>query len=233
MGYDTAALQRFILKIFVEPASAGEPSTIIPVFHRWIQESAVPGLLIDVADYTHLVDGPSVLLVAHEANYALDGIGGRPGLSYTRKQPSEGTLPERLATAAGRADHCRATPGGRYLPHDRRRASRSWATRLSSWPTTASPRHGPPMPRPRCGRSLPRSATGYSAEWRSTSGPGRSGPPRLHPQDDRDRYAGHPTVQDRVGLKPAGGRPRGKRCCPASPSRTSRATGRQPSSSHR
>jgi hypothetical protein len=101
MGYDAAALQRFALKLFAEPASAGEPSTIIPVFHRWIQESAVPGLLIDVADYTHLVDGPSVLLVAHEANYALDGIGGRPGLSYTRKQPSEGTLPERLATAAG------------------------------------------------------------------------------------------------------------------------------------
>ena len=101
MGYDAAALQRFALKLFAEPASAGEPSTIIPVFHRWIQESAVSGLLIDVADYTHLVDGPSVLLVAHEANYALDGIGGRPGLSYTRKQPSEGTLPERLATAAG------------------------------------------------------------------------------------------------------------------------------------
>ena len=100
MGYDPAALQRFSLKIFAEPASAGAPRTIIPVFHRWIQEHAVPGLLIDVADYTHLVDGPSVLLVAHEANYALDEGGGRPGLSYTRKQPSEGTFAERLATAA-------------------------------------------------------------------------------------------------------------------------------------
>ena len=100
MGYDAAALQRFSLKVFAEPASAGAPRTIIPVFHRWIQEHAVPGLLIDVADYTHLVDGPSVLLVAHEANYALDEGGGRPGLSYTRKQPSEGTFAERLATAA-------------------------------------------------------------------------------------------------------------------------------------
>ena len=100
MGYDPAALQRFSLKIFAEPASAGAPRTIMPVFHRWIQEGAVPGILIDVADYTHLVDGPSVLLVAHEANYALDEAGGRPGLSYTRKQPSEGTFAERLATAA-------------------------------------------------------------------------------------------------------------------------------------
>ena len=100
MGFDAAALQRFAVKIFAEPASAGESSTIIPVFHRWIQERAVPGLLIDVADYTHLVDGPSVLLVAHEANYALDETGGRPGLSYTRKQPLEGTFGERLTTAA-------------------------------------------------------------------------------------------------------------------------------------
>ena len=100
MGFDAAALQRFSLKIFAEPASAGAPSTIIPVFHTWIQEHAVPGLLIDVADYTHLVDGPSVLLVAHEANYALDETGGRPGLSYTRKQPLEGTFDERLAVAA-------------------------------------------------------------------------------------------------------------------------------------
>lgn len=100
MGFDAAALQRFSLKIFAEPASAGAPSTIIPVFHTWIQEHAVPGLLIDVADYTHLVDGPSVLLAAHEANYALDETGGRPGLSYTRKQPLEGTFGERLAVAA-------------------------------------------------------------------------------------------------------------------------------------
>ncbi len=100
MGYDAAALQRFSLKLFADPASAGAPSTVIPVFHRWIQEHAVPGLLIDVADYTHLVDGPSVLLVAHEAHYALDETGGRPGLSYARKQPLEGTFGERLATAA-------------------------------------------------------------------------------------------------------------------------------------
>ena len=100
MAYDADRLQRFSLKLFADPASAGAPHTVIPVFHKWIQEHAVPGLLIDVADYTHLVDGPSVLLVAHEANYALDRTGGRPGLSYTRKQPLPGSFGERLATAA-------------------------------------------------------------------------------------------------------------------------------------
>lgn len=125
MGYDAAALQRFSLKIFADPASAGAPRTIIPVFHQWIQEHAVPGLLIDVADYTHLVDGPSVLLVAHEANYVLDETGGRPGLSYTRKQSLEGAFGDRLATAAAaliaavrrlEQDTSRMTGGGVTFP---------------------------------------------------------------------------------------------------------------------
>ena len=125
MGYDAAALQRFSLKIFADPASAGAPRTIVPVFHAWIQEHAVPGLLIDVADYTHLVDGPSVLLVAHEGNYALDETGGRPGLSYTRKQPLDGTFDARLAAAAAalitaarrlEQDTSRMTGGGILFP---------------------------------------------------------------------------------------------------------------------
>lgn len=127
MAFDAAALQRFRLKLFAEPGSAGAPSTIIPVFHGWIREHAVPGLLIDVADYTHLVDGPSVLLVAHEANYAIDETDGRPGLSYSRKRPLEGTFADRLATAAAaligaarrlERDTSRMTGGGVTFPGD-------------------------------------------------------------------------------------------------------------------
>ena len=94
------ALQRFSLKIFADPPEAVAPRAVIPVFHRWIRERAAPELLIDVADYTHLVDGPQVLLVAHEANYAIDRCGGRPGLAYTRKLPTEGALADRLLAAA-------------------------------------------------------------------------------------------------------------------------------------
>ena len=102
MPTDTSidALQRFSLKIYADPPDAVAPRAVIPVFHRWIRERAVGEMLIDVADYTHLVDGPQVLLVAHEANYAIDGVGGRTGLSYTRKQPSKGPLTERLLAAA-------------------------------------------------------------------------------------------------------------------------------------
>ena len=101
MQHDVDRLQRFAVKLFLDPRGAFAPRACIEVFHRWIQQGAVPGLLIDVADYTHLAGGPRVVLVAHEGHYALDDADGRLGLIYTRKQPLEGTLPDRLASAAG------------------------------------------------------------------------------------------------------------------------------------
>jgi hypothetical protein len=55
-------------------------------------------LMIDVADYDHVPDGPGTVLVTHEANLYLDHLGGRPGLSYQRKQPLPGPFADRLAT---------------------------------------------------------------------------------------------------------------------------------------
>jgi hypothetical protein len=57
----------------------------IPVFHRWIQQRDLPELLIDVADYSHVPEGPGVLLIAHEANYSLDYARNQLGLLYNRK----------------------------------------------------------------------------------------------------------------------------------------------------
>ena len=90
-------LQRCGLKIFFEPGASPDVRAFIPIFHRWIQTSAVDGLLIDVADYTHLTDGPAVLLAGHEGNYAIDRTEGRLGLYYYRKQPADGALLDRLA----------------------------------------------------------------------------------------------------------------------------------------
>ena len=66
-------------------AGAVDLAPAIPVFHRWIQEQALPGLLVDVADYRHVPEGPGVVLVAHEAIYGLDQGGGRLGLLYNRR----------------------------------------------------------------------------------------------------------------------------------------------------
>lgn len=113
MTHPVDELQRFGVKVFIDPESAPHPGELVPVFHRWIQTRAVDQLLIDVADYTHLLDGPRVLLVGHEGNYALDYEDGRPGLVYWRKQPLAGPLAERLAAG------CRAVfMAGRLLEGD-------------------------------------------------------------------------------------------------------------------
>jgi hypothetical protein len=98
MGHSIDTLQRIGVKVFLTEAPSLE--TIVPVFHRWIQNGSVDGMLIDVADYSHVPEGPGVVLVAHEGNYALDLGGGRPGLLYYRKQPLDGGLGQRLQTTS-------------------------------------------------------------------------------------------------------------------------------------
>jgi len=89
---------KLIIKLYADDRSADfNAKDAVPIFHSWIQSRAIADhLLIDVADYTHVRDGPGVLLVAHEANYYLDRFDGRLGLSYSRKRPLEGTFAERL-----------------------------------------------------------------------------------------------------------------------------------------
>lgn len=79
--------QRLSVKFFVEGSVTGvDLAPFTPLFHRWIQNSTVEGLLIDVADYKHVPDGPGVLLIGHDVDYGLDLIGGKPGLLVRRKR---------------------------------------------------------------------------------------------------------------------------------------------------
>jgi hypothetical protein len=43
-------------------------------------------MLVDVADYRHVHDGPAVVLIGHEIDYVIDLSEGRPGLTCTRKR---------------------------------------------------------------------------------------------------------------------------------------------------
>jgi len=90
-------LQRLGVKFFCEEPPGVDLPEFIPVFHRWIQAKGLPELLIDVADYSHVPDGPGILLVAHEGIFGIDETGGRRGLVHYRRQPSGGTLADRLA----------------------------------------------------------------------------------------------------------------------------------------
>ena len=96
--------QRIKVKYFVQEPAAVDLPAFIPVFHHWIQEHRVEGLLIDVADYKHMQNGPGIVLIGHEADYALDLAGGRPGLIYDRKRQWEAaaTLPATGSRANGR-----------------------------------------------------------------------------------------------------------------------------------
>lgn len=95
--------QHINAKIFVDGKLPFDPSRFINVFHQWIQEQAVPELLIDVADYCHVPEGPGVLLVAHEADYSMDNADGRWGLRYNRKSPVTGSNDVRFRQAISSA----------------------------------------------------------------------------------------------------------------------------------
>lgn len=88
--------QRISVKITVKSTSPIELDTFIGIFQRWIQQHTIPGLLIDVADYKHVPQGPGIILIGHEGDTALDVTDGIYGLQYTRKRQLAGSLVERL-----------------------------------------------------------------------------------------------------------------------------------------
>lgn len=92
-------IQHFNVKVFATPESTVNWHGLIPVFHRWIQEQAVPESLIDVADYAHVPAGPGVVLIAHEAFYSVDNRAHKPGLLYNRRTALDGTMEDRLRQA--------------------------------------------------------------------------------------------------------------------------------------
>ncbi|MDP9003061.1 MAG: hypothetical protein M3O46_23465 [Myxococcota bacterium] len=95
--------QKLQLKIFVTPESAKtvQPESFIKVFHRWIKERLLPELVIDVANYAHVPEGPGVVLIGHGSDYFMDQGEGRLGLLHNRKR-SGPPAQERLADLARR-----------------------------------------------------------------------------------------------------------------------------------
>ncbi|MDE2950567.1 MAG: hypothetical protein OXT68_07345 [Chloroflexota bacterium] len=80
-----------------EPALAA--ADIVPIFQRWIQEHRVEGMLIDVIDYKHVPEGPGVILIADEGDYAYDFGDGQIGLHYIRKRNLPGDMASALLLA--------------------------------------------------------------------------------------------------------------------------------------
>jgi hypothetical protein len=91
-------LQRINIKFFLAADAELSPAEAFRVFNTWIPTTP-DEVLIDVADYSHVPEGPVTLLVGHEANYSLDSSHAEPGLLYSRKQPAAGDLAARLESA--------------------------------------------------------------------------------------------------------------------------------------
>ena len=94
-----ADFQHINVKIFAREGSTVDWHVLIPIFHRWIREQALPGLLLDVADYAHVPAGPGMMIIAHDAHYALDNRQNRLGFLYNRRTAAEGTTQDKIRQA--------------------------------------------------------------------------------------------------------------------------------------
>lgn len=96
-------LQHINVKLLVKDQEGIDLEPLVPVFHSWIQEQSFDELLIDVADYRHVPDGPGVMVIGHEADYSLDQNDGRLGVRYNRKSilnsDSQGRLKQATQSA--------------------------------------------------------------------------------------------------------------------------------------
>ena len=93
-------LYRLGIKLFAVDPSVIRVKDFVPVFHSWIQKQCVDGhLLVDVHDYSHIQNGPGILLVAHEGNFCTDMADGKLGLAYFRKQPAGASFENQLDAA--------------------------------------------------------------------------------------------------------------------------------------
>ena len=92
-------IQHVNIKMFVQDEFKADMHDVIKVFHKWTSEQSLDELLIDVADYLHVPEGPGIVLVGHEADYAIDNAQGRWGLLYNRKASVDGDNKQKLNQA--------------------------------------------------------------------------------------------------------------------------------------
>lgn len=97
--------ERMSVKYYLDQPEGLNPESLIPVFHRWIQRKMLAGLLIDVADYTHVHHGPGLMIVAHEGHYRLEDTDGRLGMEWAAKRGLEASFSERVHDVFRKALH--------------------------------------------------------------------------------------------------------------------------------
>ncbi len=93
-------LQHVNVKLLASDGAGVGLEPLIPIFHGWIRDQVFEELLLDVADYRHVPEGPGVMLIGHQANYSVDNTDNRLGVRYNRKAALDGSNQDRLKQAA-------------------------------------------------------------------------------------------------------------------------------------
>lgn len=92
------------VKLFVDAQSTVRPLELIAVFHRWIKDGALEDeLMIDVANYEHVPQGPGIMLLCDKAHYSFDVRQNRWGLRYRGRREARATGRDAIGDAFGRA----------------------------------------------------------------------------------------------------------------------------------
>lgn len=91
-------LQKINVKFYLTKDAVLSPEDAFRIFSQWIPATK-DEVLIDVADYQHVPQGPKTVLVGHAANYTLDNSDGRYGLLYGHKIAAQGSNVDRLRAA--------------------------------------------------------------------------------------------------------------------------------------
>lgn len=168
---------RIALKVYVAGKIAPESPRVLEAFHGWIRQKALPETLIDVVDYSHVHQGPAVLLIGHESDYALDLSEGRVGLSYQRKRAPEtsfGPLADSLKRVMRAVELLEQTPSLAPLHFSRREFKLTLLDRLHA-PNTVETRQA-------CEAEILRSFEGLGSVSVSQEGVGSKEPFTLRVQ---------------------------------------------------
>lgn len=94
-------LQKINWKFFIETSEVVTPDKLFRIFNAWIPNR--PEVFVDVADYSHVHDGPFTVLVGHYVDYSLDMTDRKLGFLYSSKRDKEGTNQEKLTATLKQA----------------------------------------------------------------------------------------------------------------------------------
>ncbi len=90
---------RISVKLYLDQGHDIAPEMWFKTFNNWISAHEGPDVLLDVADYSHVPNGPVTLLIGHEYDISIDDTDAKRGLLYNRKQPDGDQFAQQLAAA--------------------------------------------------------------------------------------------------------------------------------------